>query len=393
MYAIAMNDLVAADQYIAQTVEVGSELGEPDVFAVLHELNSMRLRTLGDEDALSEEATAAEAFGTAEGIASVSALAAVLWLSAGVPETAARIVSQLTSAGIENIPRDVDFLLTTSCIVSVAAAVGLTEIATAGAGALEPYAGRGVINAGAVTFYGVVDDYIFRARRALGETDADRWRHAAQGAYRRIGASWWENELAARASPRPVASTRNFTMRRADTGTWAVGDEKNPFTLADLKGLHYLRHLVERPGVDIDALELSDAVAGHAGARAEQAHTGDTLDRTAVAAYRRRLAELDDELDTADERGDQTAALRVAEERDALLAQLRSATGLGGRARRSGATSERARVAVRKAIAATVTQIERHDPSLARHLRDCVRTGASCRYEPNPDHATIWLTR
>jgi hypothetical protein len=47
---------------------------------------------------------------------------------------------------------------------------------------------------------------------------------------------------------------------------------------------------------------------------------------------------------------------------------------------------------VRKAIIGTITQIERHDPGVARHLRDHVHTGAACRYEPNPDHPVTWLT-
>ena len=94
-------------------------------------------------------------------------------------------------------------------------------------------------------------------------------------------------------------------LRRDDTGRWSVGAAGATFTLADLKGLHYLRYLVERPGVDVEALALSDAVSGHPGTELDQADTGDTLDATALAAYRRRLGELDAELDAADVRGDQ----------------------------------------------------------------------------------------
>jgi hypothetical protein len=35
--------------------------------------------------------------------------------------------------------------------------------------------------------------------------------------------------------------------------------------LPDLKGLHHLRALVERPGVDVAALDLVAAVEGHPG--------------------------------------------------------------------------------------------------------------------------------
>jgi hypothetical protein len=392
MHALATDDLVSAERYVALTTEIGSALAEPDVYAVLHELNAMRSRMTGDTDALRDEAVAAEAFGSAEGIPSVSALAAVLWLAAGDAERAATIVRRLTIAGVANIARDVDYLLTLSCVVGVAAVVGLTDVAGEGASALEPYAGRGVINAGAVTFYGVVDDYIHCGRRAIGDADADHWSHSARAAYRRIGAGWWDRALGS-SSPRGASRGRAITLRREETGRWTVGYENSAFALADLKGLHYLRHLVERPGIEVEALSLSDAVAGHPGSDLKQADTGDVLDAAAVAAYRRRLNELDTELDAADARGDQDAAEKVAAERDALLDQLRRATGLGGRVRRSGASTERARIAVRKAISATITQIDRHDPSVARVLRDSVRTGTACRYDPNPDLPITWVTR
>ncbi len=242
-----------------------------------------------------------------------------------------------------------------------------------------------------MTFHGVVDDYLYRARRALGDGDTDRWRHQAQKAYQRIGAAWWEREL--QGSPRrPSPPLRLLCLCRDETGRWSIGAEDAPFVLADLKGLHYLQYLVRRPGIDVEALALAAAHAGHPGTTLDQADLGDVLDTSARAAYRRRLNELDAELDAADIRGDQTSAAKLTAERAALLDQLRSATGLGGRTRRNGASAERARVAVRKAIAAALTQIDQHDPSVARMLRDTVRTGVSCRYNPNPDHRVLWRT-
>ena len=392
MYALATDDLVGAEQLIARTADAGAELAEPDVDSVLHLLRAMRMRITGEHDALRGEAAAAEAFGAAEGILAVSALAAELWLAAGQPESAARLVGQIAAPGLDRVDRDVEFLLTVTCVVGVAAAVELHDIAREGATLLEPYAGRGVINSGAVTFQGVVDDYIYRARRALGEDDADRWRHSAQSAYRRIGAGWWDRALGT-VQARRSAPAQSIVLRRDDTGRWSVGAAGATFFLADLKGLHYLRYLVERPRVDVEALTLSDAVSGHPGTELNQADTGDTLDATALAAYRQRLAELDAELGAADVRGDRDAGTKAAAERDALLTQLRTATGLGGRVRRSGASAERARIAVRKAIAAAIVQIERHDPNVARFLRDFIHTGTSCRYDPNPDHRVTWLTR
>src|SRR5262249_19644090 len=104
---------------------------------------------------------------------------------------------------------------------------------------------------------------------------------------------------------------------------------------------------------------------------------------TARRAYRARITELDRELEAGDRED-------LLQEREALVAQLAGATGLAGRERRSGASSERARVAVRKAIINTLARIAEQDPALARHLHDRVRTGHQCRYTPDPDHPIVW---
>jgi hypothetical protein len=56
-----------------------------------------------------------------------------------------------------------------------------------------------------------------------------------------------------------------------------------------------------------------------------------------------------------------------------------------------GGTAERARVAVRKAIAAALDRIDAADPATARLLRRTMRTGSVCRYEPDPDTPVDWL--
>jgi hypothetical protein len=82
---------------------------------------------------------------------------------------------------------------------------------------------------------------------------------------------------------------------------------------------------------------------------------------------------------------------RLRLEREALLAEVSAATGLGGRPRRFSSTQERARVAVRKAIASALARIEARDAALARLLRDTVHTGTACRYDPDPGRPVTWL--
>ena len=64
-----------------------------------------------------------------------------------------------------------------------------------------------------------------------------------------------------------------------------------------------------------------------------------------------------------------------AEERAALVEQLRRDTGIGGRARRLSDESERCRMRVSKAIQRAIGRIEAADPVLGRALATRIRTG------------------
>jgi hypothetical protein len=348
--------------------------------------------------ALRDEAAAFQEFGRAQGVASVLAEAAVLWLEVGEPDLAATTVAQVAGPGLDVLPRDVDLLLVLASVVEVTSALRTDdELLDAASRLLEPAAGRAVLNAGAVSFHGVVDDHLARAALALGHDSADRWRHDAAAAYRRIGARWWATRLegATRPDAAPPTAERapaptTVHLRPVDA-RWEVGPPGATSSLPDLKGLRYLRVLVARPGIDVGARELSDAVAGHAGRGVGPSDAGPVLDDAALAAYRCRLAELDSELDEADAWSDLDRAERLAAERDALLAEIGAAVGLGGRRRRAGDVDERARVAVRKAIAAALGRWSDVDPETARLVSDAVRTGSTCRYDPDPARPVRWV--
>jgi hypothetical protein len=382
MYSLVVEELAQADRLIEATVAAGRDTSEPDVEAVVHSLVAGRASRVGDRQVLAAEAAAFEAFGTEQGIGSVVAEAAILWLEAGFPERAGLLARRLAGTGLDSIGRDVDFLLTVGSVVAVAAAVGLPELASTGAAVLEPYAGRAVLNAGAVSFHGVVDDYLCQAHGGSA-----RWRHSALACYDRIGAEHWRDRLGGGA---PVTSVPLVVLlyRKDDSG-WTVGRPGATWELPDRRGLHHLRTLVQRPGQEVAALELAAAAAGHPGVTVEE-QAGELIDAQALSAYRHRLGEIDAELAEADSWADRGRAERLRLERSALLDELTAGTALGGRARRFGSSPERARTAVRKALASTLSVIEAHDPMLGRLLRDTVRTGFGCRYEPDPARPVRW---
>ncbi|HUG83036.1 MAG TPA: hypothetical protein VMM13_00645, partial [Euzebya sp.] len=117
------------------------------------------------------------------------------------------------------------------------------------------------------------------------------------------------------------------------------------------------------------------------------------LDPQARAAYRTRLAQLSADLDQADGDADLARAERLRLERDALLTELGRATGLGGRDRGFGAPAERARTAVRKALVRVLDDIAAADADLGAHLREAVRTGRECSYDPRPGEEITWTVR
>jgi hypothetical protein len=69
----------------------------------------------------------------------------------------------------------------------------------------------------------------------------------------------------------------------------------------------------------------------------------------------------------------------------------RCSFGLGGRERRACSATERARVAVRRAIKTALNRIAEHAPTLAEHLERSVQTGAIWCYEPERRAAMRWV--
>lgn len=328
-----------------------------------------------------------EALAEQEGIREVVAEIAWIYLGIGLPDDARRLASTFDQRVLSGLPRDHNYLLILQLLLDVALATGLDELVETITPLLLPYAGRAVINAGAVMFHGVTDDTLARACERLGDAErAAALREKALATYRRIGATWWRERLEAEvpATSEPERSTA-MTLRPGPAGVWLVGRGSEESAIPARRGLEHLHTLLTQPGTEVPALRLAGGVE-----TVEQAGLGEVVDAEALAAYRRRLTEIDTELDEADAWGDAARGAKLTAERDALLAEVSAATGLGGRPRTSGSGAERARVTVRKAIATALDAIHGADPVVARHLTTHVRTGLRCSYQPDPDAPVEW---
>ena len=180
-------------------------------------------------------------------------------------------------------------------------------------------------------------------------------------------------------------------MFRRDGQFWTLSFRGRTVRMKDAKGLQDLARLIAQPGREVHVLDLAGARTDPAGgALRDVGDLGELLDTRARAEYRRRLAELEDDVTDAERCNDLARASRAGAERDFIAAELAAALGLDGRPRRAGDPAERARKAVTARIRLTIGRIDREHPDLGRHLTNAVRTGTTCSYQP--EIPTIWTT-
>ncbi len=175
--------------------------------------------------------------------------------------------------------------------------------------------------------------------------------------------------------------------------------------LHDLKGFRYLARLLAEPGRELhvlDLVSLEGPAPGRDGADRTGRESGElvarrgadlglaVLDDQARAAYRRRVLEVDEDIEEA-ARDHDLARLELAErDRDFLLAELGRSVGLGGRERRTGGTTERARTSVTRSVRYALGRLAEVQPELGGHLDRHVRTGTYCSYVPDPTAPLVW---
>jgi len=244
------------------------------------------------------------------------------------------------------------------------------------------------------------------AHHSSGNIDGARmeWR-AARAAFHAFGATRWAERaerLATDAAPAPTSTpTPGEATFRCDGDTRTIGFGGHTVLMRDLKGYRYVARMLADPGREFHVLDLvavengSLPIGATAGRGAETASEGIgtgllLIDDEARDAYRRRLAEVDDDIEDAKRMND-LGRLELAQgDRDYLVAELGRAVGLGGRLRSVGGTAERARVSVARTLRYALGRLVEHHPSLASHLDQSVHTGTYCRYAPDPLSPITW---
>jgi hypothetical protein len=215
--------------------------------------------------------------------------------------------------------------------------------------------------------------------------------------------------------PESLAHPRSFLPEQESVfcrqgDYWTIQYRGQIARLKTTRGLDCLATLLQHPGREFHVSQLiaaSPEVAVAAGLDrcstskddGSQMSTirfqdaGPVLDARAKAEYTRRLAELREELEEAEQLNDSDRAGRLLQERDCIAYQLAATVGLGGRNRKAASQAERARSAVTKRIKDCINKISEAMPALGRHFAARIKTGYFCSYNPNPDRPVTWEVR
>ena len=324
-------------------------------------------------------------------------------------------LAALALTDVALVPRDQEWLASMAQLVMGAAAVGDRTMLERSYDELLPYSGLGCFEGIGAVDRGVVDRFLVVAAGHLGgraaierhvdaavaggeatgtlvaaHTVADCARaFAAAGVpdraaelavdaiarYERLGLDRQAERL--RPLQAPAAPVTGTAALVRDGDGWAFTYEGTTVRVRHAKGIADLALLLASGDREVHVRTLE----GVDGLPVSTAHPA--LDDQAVAAYRDRLRDLEGELDEADRHADLERAAKLAAERDALIDELTSNLGLGGRRRSAGSDpDDRLRKAVSARIKASIDRLEDIHPALGRHLRHSVRTGYNCAYVP-----------
>ena len=192
---------------------------------------------------------------------------------------------------------------------------------------------------------------------------------------------------------------------------WMIRYHGHAAFLKTTRGLHCLAVLLRHPGREFHVSELLASFiaaptrppvvirnrrlrdAGDQVVTAGFADAGPVLDAQAKAECKRRLNDLRQELNEAEQFNDPDRAAKAQDEVNAIARHLASAIGLAGKDRKICSEAERARSAITKRINRAIRKIGEAIPSLGHHLSARIKAGYFCSYNPHPDRPVVWKFR
>jgi AAA ATPase domain len=370
--ALLRGDLCTADASIRAAAALGERIREPDTGNVAMSQRLELVRARGQPDEFRAFADQAVTHWSGAPV-HAHAVAAGFNARAGDVDAARHHAAAVVDLGGWRVDRSYLWSVFVRELAVAAIALDDRGMCAALLDDLLPLAGSCGVNGAVVAFAGSHAHTAGLLAAALEYDVAPSLLEQARRTYERLGAYSWLADLDQFTTDTSRPATP--VMKRNNT-IWEITYGGQRATVPHSKGLNDIATLISRRGDDVHVLELTNTPVVFSG-------DGALVDRGALGAYRRRLADLDDDLAEAEAHRDTERAQLLEGEREALLSELRRVTGVGGRARSfANHPAERARKAVAARIRETIKKLHNEIPALAAHLDAAIVTGTYCRYRP-----------
>ncbi|MGH3786013.1 MAG: ATP-binding protein [Pseudonocardiaceae bacterium] len=381
--ALLRGRLEEAAERIESAAHLGERLREPDAGNVRMSQRLELVRARGEPNELRAFAIEAVAHWTGAPV-HAHAVAAGFHARAGDLGPARQHVAVVLDLGTWRADRSYLWSVFVRELAYAAVALEDRDLCAQLLGDVQALAGSCGVNGAFVAFAGSHAHTAGLLAAALGQTETsvallDR----ACATYERLGAEAWcaqaRRDLNA-STPTPNVAHAGRSMQRRGA-VWHIIFDGREATVPHVKGLADIARLLSAPHTELHVLDLIVATD-------RSGNSGDMIDRRALDSYRRRLADLDDEIDEAVRHHDDARGTLLAAERLALLGELRRVTNVERRPRQfANHPAERARKAVAARVRDAIRKLEPVQPELAAHLERSIVTGTYCRYRPDENRA------
>jgi len=161
-------------------------------------------------------------------------------------------------------------------------------------------------------------------------------------------------------------------------GSYRITYEGKQITLPSSAGLFYIVCLMQNRPNSISSVELQ-ALRNDESPLVLAGTSGEAIGQEGLSILQQRLDDLDEEIAESQNNHDEARLEQLQAEREQILAEVRKATGLGGRLR-VNSDAEKARKAVLNAITGAIKKISKSHPALGEHLDKTIETGTHCCY-------------
>ena len=167
-----------------------------------------------------------------------------------------------------------------------------------------------------------------------------------------------------------------------ESSVWKLSYDGSTVQVPELKGFFDIQQLLMEPRRVFHCAELMGSAIDDNGEK--------LLDEKARKQYQKKIIDIQNELQEAEQRSDFARQEKLQAEYDRLIEHLSKALGLKGKSREAGSVVEKARSAVTWRIRNAIARIEQSHPCLGAHLSNAIKTGTVCSYHPDRD--INWIT-